>query len=48
MIKIIIRKTFLPFQIIFDAVRQHRRQRLMMSYALKIGHNFNCDKADKG
>ena len=48
MIKIIIRRTCLPFQIIFDAVRHRRNQRLMMSYALKIGQNFNCEKAVKG
>lgn len=48
MIKIIIRRTCLPFQIFFDVIRHRRNQRLMMSYALKIGHNFNCEKAAKG
>lgn len=48
MIKIIIRTTRLPFQIIFDAVRHYRTQRLMMSHALKIGHHYNCDKAVGG
>lgn len=39
MIKAILRKTCLPFQMFFDAVRHHRRERLMMAYALKISRS---------
>lgn len=36
MIRSIIRKTCSPIQIILDAIRRKRRQRLMMAYVLKI------------
>ena len=41
MIKTIIRKTCSPIQIIFDAIRHQRKQRLMMSYTLKINPKQN-------
>ena len=41
MIKVMIRKTYSPFQMIFDAIRHQRKQRLMMSYALKISPKQN-------
>jgi len=41
MIKAIIRKTCTPIQIIFDAICHQRKQRLMMSYTLKINPKQN-------
>ncbi|MBX3709453.1 MAG: hypothetical protein KF702_06840 [Gammaproteobacteria bacterium] len=42
MIKAIIRKTYLPIQVIFDAIRHQQAKRLMMSYTLKINTDQNC------
>lgn len=42
MIKTIIRKTYLPIQVIFDAIRHQQKKRLMMSYILKINPEQNC------
>lgn len=36
MIRFIIRKSCLPFQILLDMLLHFRRRRLMMSYALKL------------
>jgi len=47
MIKAIIRKICSPFQRIFDGIRHKQGQRKMMSFVLKIGHEFNCYPEDR-